>query len=46
MLTPQPFSIKVSKLLEEIQAAKAAGRYLNYIRTLIKTNVLILDAWD
>jgi hypothetical protein len=26
MLTPQPFSIKVSKLLEEIQAAKAAGR--------------------
>ena len=30
-------------LFEEIQAAKAAGRYLNYVRSLIKAKVLILD---
>jgi DNA replication protein DnaC len=30
-------------LFEEIQAAKAAGRYLNYIPSLIKAKVLILD---
>ena len=33
----------VNFLFEEIQAAKAAGRYLNYIRSLIKAKVLILD---
>lgn len=33
----------VNFLFEEIQAAKAAGRYLNYVRSLIKVKVLILD---
>jgi hypothetical protein len=33
-------------LFEEIQAAKAAGRYLNYVRSLIKAKVLILDDLD
>ena len=32
-------------LFEEIQAAKAAGRYLPYVRSLIKAKVLILDDW-
>lgn len=32
-------------LFEEIQAAKAAGRYLPYVRSLIKARVLILDDW-
>ena len=32
-------------LFEEIQAAKVAGRYLPYVRSLIKANVLILDDW-
>ena len=35
--------LPVNFLFEEIQAAKAAGRYLNYIRSLIKAKVLILD---
>jgi DNA replication protein DnaC len=35
--------LPVNFLFEEIQAAKAAGRYLSYIRSLIKANVLILD---
>ena len=35
--------LAVNFLFEEIQAAKAAGRYLNYIRSLIKAKVLILD---
>lgn len=30
-------------LFEEIQAAKTAGRYLNYVRSLVKAKVLILD---
>ena len=33
----------VNFLFEEIQAAKAAGHYLNYVRGLIKAKVLILD---
>ena len=35
--------LPVNFLFEEIQAARAAGRYLNYIRSLIKAKVLILD---
>jgi DNA replication protein DnaC len=35
--------LPVNFLFEEIQAARAAGRYLNYIRGLIKAKVLILD---
>ncbi len=35
--------LPVNFLFEEIQAAKAAGRYLNYVRSLIKAKVLILD---
>jgi len=35
--------LPVNFLFEEIQAAKAAGRYLNYVRSLIKVQVLILD---
>jgi len=35
--------VPVNFLFEEIQAAKAAGRYLNYVRALIKAKVLILD---
>ena len=36
--------LPVNFLFEEIQATKAAGRYLNYIiRSLIKAKVLILD---
>lgn len=30
-------------LFEEIQAAKAAGRYLNYVRSLTRARALILD---
>ncbi len=35
--------LAVNFLFEEIQAANAAGRYLNYVRSLIKVKVLILD---
>ena len=35
--------LPVNFLFEEIQAARAAGRYLNYVRSLIKAKVLILD---
>ena len=35
--------LPVNFLFEEIQAAKTAGRYLNYVRSLIKAKVLILD---
>jgi DNA replication protein DnaC len=35
--------LPVNFLFEEIQAAKAAGRYLNYVRGLVKAKVLILD---
>jgi len=35
--------LSVNFLFEEIQAAKAAGRYLNYVRSLTKTKALILD---
>lgn len=35
--------LPVNFLFEEIQAAKAAGRYLHYIRSLTKAKVLILD---
>lgn len=35
--------LPVNFLFEEIQAARAAGRYLSYIKTLIKTEALILD---
>jgi len=35
--------LSVNFLFEEIQAAKAAGRYLNYVRSLIKAKALILD---
>jgi DNA replication protein DnaC len=35
--------LPVNFLFEEIQAAKAAGRYLNYVRSLIRAKVLILD---
>lgn len=35
--------LPVNFLFEEVQAAKAAGRYLNYVRSLIKARVLILD---
>lgn len=35
--------LPVNFLFEEIQAARAAGRYLSYVRALIKTGALILD---
>ena len=35
--------LPINFLFEEIQAAKAAGRYLNYIRSLITAKALILD---
>jgi DNA replication protein DnaC len=35
--------LPVNFLFEEIQAAKAAGRYLHYVRTLVKAKVLVLD---
>lgn len=35
--------VPMNFLFEEIQAAKAAGRYLNYVRSLTKTKALILD---
>jgi DNA replication protein DnaC len=35
--------LPVNFLFEDIQAAKAAGRYLHYVRSLIKAKVLILD---
>lgn len=35
--------LPVNFLFEEIQAVKAAGRYLQYVRSLIKAKVLILD---
>lgn len=35
--------VPVNFLFEEILAAKAAGRYLNYVRGLVKAKVLILD---
>ena len=35
--------LPVNFLFEEIQAAKPAGRYLNYVRSLIRAKVLILD---
>lgn len=35
--------LPVNFLFEEIQAARAAGRYLHYVRSLIKAKVLILD---
>ena len=36
-------SLPANFLFEEIQAARAAGRYLLYVRSLIKPKVLILD---
>jgi DNA replication protein DnaC len=35
--------VPVNFLFEEIQAAKAAGRYLNYVKGLCKAKALILD---
>jgi DNA replication protein DnaC len=35
--------LSVNFLFEEVQAAKAAGRYLNYVRSLTKAKGLILD---
>lgn len=35
--------LPVNFLFEEIQAARAAGRYLPYLKTIIKTAALILD---
>jgi len=35
--------VPVNFLFEEIQAAKAAGRYLNYVKGLCKSKALILD---
>lgn len=35
--------LPVNFLFEKIQAAKAAGRCLNHIRSLVKAKVLILD---
>jgi DNA replication protein DnaC len=35
--------LPVNFLFEKIQAAKAAGLYLTYIRSLIKAKILILD---
>jgi DNA replication protein DnaC len=35
--------VPVNFLFEEIQAAKAAGRYLNYVRSLTKAKALVLD---
>jgi len=35
--------LPVNFLFEEVQAAKAASRYLNYVRSLIRAKVLILD---
>lgn len=35
--------VPMNFLFEEIQAAKAAGRYLNYVRSLTKAKALILD---
>ena len=35
--------LPINFLFEEISAARAAGRYLAYVRTLIKTEILILD---
>lgn len=35
--------LPVNFLFEEISAARAAGRYLSYVRALIKTEALILD---
>jgi DNA replication protein DnaC len=35
--------LPVNFLFEEIQAAKAAGRYLNYVKSLTKAKALILD---
>lgn len=35
--------VPVNFLFEEILAAKAAGRYLNYVRSLVKAKVVILD---
>lgn len=35
--------VPVNFLFEEIQAAKAAGRYLHYVKDLCKTKALILD---
>ena len=35
--------LPVNFLFEEIQAAKAAGRYIDYVHSLIKAKVLILD---
>lgn len=35
--------LPVNFLFEEIQAARAAGRYLTYVKALIKTEALILD---
>jgi DNA replication protein DnaC len=35
--------LSVNFLFEEIQAARAAGRYLNYVRSLTRAKALILD---
>jgi len=36
---------RISRLLEELELAKADGRYLNVIKSLARVNVLILDDW-
>jgi len=36
---------RVTRLLEELDLAKADGRYLNFIKGLAKLDVLILDDW-
>ena len=36
---------RVTRLLEELDLAKADGRYINIVKTLSRINLLILDDW-
>jgi DNA replication protein DnaC len=36
---------RVTRLLEELDLAKADGRYLDVVKTLAKLNLLVLDDW-
>lgn len=36
---------RVTRLLEELDLAKADGRYLNLVKTLSRINLLVLDDW-
>ncbi len=38
--------LPVNFLFEEIQAANTAGRYIDYVHSLIKAKVLILDGLE